>query len=249
MSGTESQFLPVDGEHHVTIEAGSDQFEQFIGKDGLLVATHPDGLVRISFSGEIIDVSAAFVVAFDPAQPSPGPNIGIYFGTETGNTEYIAEKIRVRLNDCNIAAFKDISKCSVAELLAHDVLLLGISTWNIGDIQYDWEEKLGELASQNYEGTKVGMFGLGDAAGYPDTFVDGLGILWEEIKEKGPELIGIWPITGYEFDASKGMHDDAHFLGVVIDEDGEPEKTDERLDRWVAQLRSELNLPEATEAA
>ena len=36
------------------------------------------------------------------------------------------------------------------------------------------------------------------------------------------------------------MFDENHFLGLVIDEDSEPEYTDERVDRWVEQIKREL---------
>ena len=134
----------------------------------------------------------------------------------------------------------------MTDLLKHDILILGNSTWNIGDIQFNWEDKLEEIAAQDYTGIKVAMFGLGDAAGYPDTFVDGLGILWGCMKDKGAALVGLWPTEGYDFDDSKGLTEDReNFLGLVLDEDNESMLTEERISEWVAQIRNELKLPEA----
>ncbi len=252
MSDSVDSFVAVDGKHFVTIDSGSHQFRQFIGVKGQLVSTRSDGMLKIRFpdQSDDLEVSVQSVVEYGAdASETQGLDIGIYFGTETGNTETIAEEIAKRLADCRVTACKDIVNCSVAEFLNHDVLLLGVSTWNIGDIQYNWEEKLGKIGAQDYPGIKVGIFGLGDAAGYPDTFVDDMGILWDEIKGKGAELIGVWPTAGYDFDESKGLYDDAHFLGVVIDDDGEQEKTPERIDQWVAQIRRELGLTPSTEAA
>lgn len=35
---------------------------------------------------------------------------------------------------------------SAAELHAYDVLLIGASTWDTGELQYDWANRLPELA-------------------------------------------------------------------------------------------------------
>lgn len=177
------------------------------------------------------------------------PSIGIFFGTEGGNTEAIAELIRDQLAEQNLISFKNISECETSDLLNHDVLLLGTSTWNIGDIQYDWEEKLEEISQLDLKGIKVGLFGVGDAEGYPDTFVDGMGILWDSMKESGPVLIGKWPTKDYTFDESKGLLDEDHFMGVVLDEDNESALTPERIETWVKQLLQELKQGESANSA
>ncbi|MEM1228520.1 MAG: flavodoxin [Planctomycetota bacterium] len=168
--------------------------------------------------------------------------IGIFYGSDTGNTERIAEMLVERLAPLECVC-TNIDECDVDDFLAHEVILFGVSTWNIGEIQCSWEDKLDELKTRDFSGKRVGLFGLGDSAGYPDTFVDGLGILWECVGTERPPLIGVWSKEGYIFDDSRGMFDDDHFLGLVIDEDSEPEYTDERLDRWVAQVKGELERP------
>ena len=250
---TTGNFTTVEGEHYVTVPPGNQNYPNLIGVRGRLAASGPDAMVRVLFDGhsEETELSAFDIIEYgsEVSEASAGINVGIYFGTETGNTETVAEPIRDLLSGCNVAAFKDIADCPVAEMLQHEVILLGVSTWNIGDIQYNWEEKLDEIEAQDYSGIRVGIFGLGDAAGYPDTFVDGMGILWDRIKEKGAELIGIWPTEGYEFDESRGLYDDSHFLGVVIDEDGEAELPPERIERWVVQLLAELGVTNSSAAA
>ena len=258
-------FIPVAGKHFVTVPAGNTSYPQLVGVRGQLVASkgevclvrfdEHDGASEISafdlveFGDGVLGTAAQEIASERPdSNPSgistaDGPRLGIYFGTETGNTEDIAERLRNKLSDCNVSGYSDIDDCPIGDLLNHDVILLGVSTWNIGDIQYSWEEKLDEIEAQDYSGIKVAIFGLGDAAGYPDTFVDGMGILWDRMKHKGAELIGVWPKEGYDFDASRGMFDDDHFLGLVIDEDGESQMTPERIDQWVEQLRHEIGLP------
>ena len=171
------------------------------------------------------------------------PKIGIFYGSDTGNTERIAEMISEGLPPLECAC-KNIDDSSVDEFMEFEVLLFGVSTWNIGEIQCSWEDLLEDLKTRDFSGKRVGLFGLGDSVGYPDTFVDGLGILWECVGKERPALIGTWSTEGYIFDDSRGMFDDDHFLGLVIDEDSEPEHTDERVERWLAQIKRELGTKE-----
>ncbi|MEW5195197.1 flavodoxin FldA, partial [Klebsiella oxytoca] len=50
------------------------------------------------------------------------------------------------------------------------------------------------------------------------------------------------------FEASKGLADDDHFVGLAIDEDRQPELTNERVEKWVKQISEELHLEEIKNA-
>jgi flavodoxin I len=91
----------------------------------------------------------------------------------------------------------------------------------------------------DYTGKKVTYVGVGDADGYPDTFVDAPGIIHERIKDKGAKFVGAWPTEGYNFEASKSVID-GKFLGLVIDEDNQKDLTDGRIEKWVAIIKSEF---------
>ncbi|MGS0729198.1 flavodoxin FldA, partial [Shewanella sp. 0m-11] len=47
-----------------------------------------------------------------------------------------------------------------------------------------------------------------------------------------------------DFEESKGLADDKHFVGLGIDEDRQPELTEERVDAWVKQIYEEMCLAE-----
>lgn len=70
-----------------------------------------------------------------------------------------------------------------------------------------------------------------------------MGTVKEIIESNGASIIGHWPTEGYHFEASKGLADDTHFIGLAIDEDRQPELTDERVQNWVKQISDELELP------
>ncbi|XNM72717.1 flavodoxin domain-containing protein [Escherichia coli] len=62
---------------------------------------------------------------------------GIFFGSDTGNTENIAKMIQKQLGK-DVADVHDIAKSSKEDLEAYDILLLGIPTWYYGEAQCDW---------------------------------------------------------------------------------------------------------------
>ena len=68
------------------------------------------------------------------------------------------------------------------------------------------------------------------------------------IEPNGATIVGHWPTAGYHFEASKGLADDDHFVGLAIDEDRQPELTAERVEKWVKQVSEELHLDEIKNA-
>ncbi|MCE1915220.1 flavodoxin FldA, partial [Enterobacter hormaechei] len=70
------------------------------------------------------------------------------------------------------------------------------------------------------------------------------GTIRDIIEPRGAIIVGHWPTEGYHFEASKGMADDNHFIGLAIDEDRQPELTDERVEAWVQQIKAEMSLSE-----
>ena len=161
--------------------------------------------------------------------------IGIFFGSTTGVTEEIANKISNNLEGAevyNISGNED-------KLNDFDVLILGTSTWGFGDLQDDWQGSLDELANLDLSGKKVAYFGTGDQSTFADTFIDGIGIINDEIEKTGALVIGQTSIDGYEFSGSKAVVD-GEFLGLAIDEVNQSELTDERVEKWISELKKVL---------
>ncbi|MFJ5426880.1 flavodoxin FldA, partial [Enterobacter sp. CER55] len=74
------------------------------------------------------------------------------------------------------------------------------------------------------------------------------GTIRDIIEPNGAVIVGHWPTAGYHFEASKGLADDDHFVGLAIDEDRQPELTAERVEKWVKQIREELHLDDILNA-
>lgn len=161
------------------------------------------------------------------------PSTLILFGSTLGDTERIAGKLAELIpNETRVAS---VASFQMERLMDFDRIILGTSTWGSGELQDDWQSAVDRLGSMNLAGKTVAIFGLGDACGYPDTFVDGLGALHEALAGTGAKRTGYWPTDGYVFDASRAVVDGC-FAGLVLDEANQAHLTGERLDRWVKEL-------------
>ncbi len=165
--------------------------------------------------------------------------IGLFFGTQTGKTETIAETIRDEFGS-GLVDIHDMSQVDVGDFDGYTKLIIACPTWNIGELQADWDGFFPELDEMDFKGKTVAYFGTGDQIGYADNFMDAVGILEAKISERGGKTIGMWPIEGYEFDESKAVKD-GKFVGLAIDEDNQPELTEQRIKTWVAQIKREFD--------
>ncbi|SHO55884.1 flavodoxin FldA [Vibrio quintilis] len=170
-------------------------------------------------------------------------SVGIFFGSDTGNTEAVAKMIQKQLGE-KLVHVQDIAKSSKEDIDNYDLLLLGIPTWYYGEAQCDWDDFFPELESIDFSTKLVAIFGCGDQEDYAEYFCDAMGTIRDIIEAKGATIIGHWPTDGYEFEASKALADDSHFVGLCIDEDRQPELTDERVTTWVKQIYEEMCLAE-----
>ncbi|ABD80984.1 flavodoxin [Saccharophagus degradans] len=168
--------------------------------------------------------------------------IGLIYGSDDGNTETIAFRIQARLGEENVDVL-DVSDVTQMDFASYDKLILGIPTWDFGQIQSDWEDFWDDVKEVGFEGKTVALFGLGDQFGYGDFFLDAMGMLHDVIVENGAKIVGHWPVEGYEFDASKALIEgEGLFVGLGIDEDQQPELSASRLNKWVSQISHEFNL-------
>lgn len=172
--------------------------------------------------------------------------IGLFYGSNSDNTKIVADMIQetfARYIPGLIDLF-DVATSGVEKMRAYENLIIGCPTWYIGQLQEDWEVSLPELKLLDLQGKRVALFGLGDQYGYPDTFVDAIGILGREFTEAGAELVGFTTVDGFAFDFSEGVEDGV-FLGLALDEDNQCELTPDRVSDWVQQLIAEFMLEEA----
>jgi flavodoxin I len=167
----------------------------------------------------------------------PGKKIGIFYGSSTGQTELIAEKLLQLLGEEN-AELVNVDAAAKNDLEKYPYLILGTPTWGIGEMQDDWEDFAEILEKTDLKGKKVALFGLGDQDTYPEHFADGVGMLYNKIKDK-TRIIGKWPRQGYHFHESEALRGNS-FVGLIIDQENQASKTNERLEKWVEILKKEF---------
>ena len=161
--------------------------------------------------------------------------IRIFYGSWTGNTAIVAKMIQAEFGEL-VESVRNIAAAKPHELCKTEALILGVSTWEYGQLQQNWEQYLPRLNELDLTGKVVALFGLGDAAGFSGEFVTGLGMLYRKVKEQGATIVGFWPSDDYEFTNSGALQGD-QFVGLVIDQENESHKTCARIKQWVEEIR------------
>jgi flavodoxin II len=168
--------------------------------------------------------------------------IGLFYGSTTGNTESVAELISEQIGFDRIHRI-DIAADGLESLSEYEHLILGIPTWDFGELQEDWADLWTLLENVDLKGKTCAVFGLGDQIGYGEWFLDAMGLLHDQVQEKGAIMVGYWPVEGYDFEASKALTEDGtQFVGLGIDEDCQRSETQERVSAWCQQVLKEFGM-------
>lgn len=159
----------------------------------------------------------------------------VVYGSTTGTCEAIAEKIACKLG-CEAINVQDLT-ANVVNINKN--LILGTSTWGAGELQDDWYDGLKVLQGTNLSGKVIALFGCGDSESYGDTFVGGIGELYNGIKDSGARFVGEVDCDGYTFIDSEALIN-GKFVGLPLDDVNEDDKTDIRIEKWIAEISPNL---------
>jgi flavodoxin I len=177
--------------------------------------------------------------------------IGIFFGSNTGNTRKVAKMIKKRFPEEGLFADPlNVNKASPELIASHDYLILGSPTLGEGrlpgletDCQNpSWAEFLPTLAGIDFSDKTVALYGLGDQEKYPDNFCDALGEIHAFLIARGAHVVGAWPTDGYDFIASKAELD-GQFVGLALDLDNQKMLLESRLESWLRLIAPDFGLP------
>lgn len=163
---------------------------------------------------------------------------GVFYGSTTGTTESVARMIANKLGISSGDVY-DVSKLTADVAGSYEALILGTSTWGDGELQDDWYDSIKVLKGMDLSGKTVALFGCGDSESYADTFCDGMGILFNELKDSGCRFIGAVLDADYTYYSSAAVTDGC-FVGLAIDDINESDKTEERITAWTETLKAEL---------
>ena len=139
--------------------------------------------------------------------------IHVIYGSTTGMTEAVAAKIADALGAQVFNVNADDADAFDAELL-----VLGSSTWGIGDLQDDWAARLDQVKG-SFSGKKVAVFGLGDSQGFADSFCVAAETIANAAKDAGAMLVG---------------------EVLKLDDTNESDQTDGKIAAWVQAVKAAI---------
>ncbi|MCI2424449.1 flavodoxin [Candidatus Acetothermia bacterium] len=114
----------------------------------------------------------------------------VVFGSTTGNTERLAGSVAEGLKEGAVkVTVKNVTQTKVEELGAYDCIILGSSTWGLGELQDDFVPFYEKLANVTLNGKKAAVFGTGDENTFPDNFCEAVDILAERLVKCGAVMI------------------------------------------------------------
>lgn len=169
--------------------------------------------------------------------------IAIFFGPLNGSVHRVAKLVASKIGTDKVDLIH-IAEASAADLDKYSRIIFGISTigkdtWTQKFDNNDWSKFFPVVADYNFTGKKVAIFGLGDHITYAYHFVDSMGLLGKAVKNQGGKTYGAVSTDGYTFQDSDAIVE-GQFIGLPVDEDFEPELTDERVTNWINALLKEF---------
>jgi len=167
--------------------------------------------------------------------------IGLFYGSSTCYTEIVAEKIRDFIG-ADLVTLHNVKDGTTESMQYYDLLIMGIPTWDFGELQEDWEAIWPMLPDLQLQGKIVALYGMGDQIGYSEWFLDALGMLHDLLQPMGVRFIGYWPTEGFEFISQKAVvPGGSQFVGLALDDVNQFEQTDERIEQWCEQILNEMS--------
>lgn len=171
--------------------------------------------------------------------------IGLFFGPEKGSVHRVAEKVKAALGEQSVEMIS-VNDAQPSDLEKFDQIIFGISTvgketWDSNYSNTDWSKFFPNISKVDFSGKTVALFGLGDHVTYSSYFANAMGMLAKDLLKNGATIVGKVDPSGYEFDDSEAIFD-GMFIGLPIDEDFEPELTDERIANWINILKPAFGL-------
>jgi flavodoxin I len=163
--------------------------------------------------------------------------IGLIYSFNTNKTSQAARKIGEEFGP----QVEQVNAETITEkkFLSYNNLILGVPTWFDGELPNYWDEFIPAMEDLDLTGKTVAIFGNGNQKGYPENFVDGVGIMADLIESRGARLIGFTPVKGYAFESSRALRSD-QFAGLALDFENQAPQINAKIKNWVEQLRKEF---------
>jgi flavodoxin I len=164
--------------------------------------------------------------------------IGLVYSFNTNKTSQAARKIGEEFETGQLDHV-NAESITEKEFLSFENLILGVPTWFDGELPNYWDEFVPALEDLDLNGKSVAIFGNGNQKGYPENFVDGVGIMADLVESRGARLVGLTPVQGYKFESSRALRGDK-FSGLALDFENQGNQINSRIKKWAEQLKGEF---------
>ncbi|MCM1021846.1 MAG: flavodoxin [Muribaculum sp.] len=161
---------------------------------------------------------------------------GIFYGSNTGVTAEVAAEIAKKLG-VETSDVHDVAKTSPDAVGNYRTLVLGSSTWGVGELQDDWYDFIDGLEILDLNDKKIALFGCGDET-MTDTFCAAVGELYRRLKGTGAKFIGEYPADVYDFNESPAFVDGV-YVGLLLDNINKEELSADRIAGWIEQIKKQ----------
>lgn len=163
--------------------------------------------------------------------------IGIFYSFRSVKTAQQIKKI-TKLLDSEVETV-DVDIATTGDFMKFSNYILAVPTWFDGELPSYWDEFLPSIEDEDLTGKRFAIFGGGDQKGYPENFVDGIGLMADFLEERGGTIMGLTSTEGYEFESSVAQRGD-QFAGLALDIENQAALSNERIEKWVDSLKNEF---------
>lgn len=164
--------------------------------------------------------------------------IGLFYSFNSNKTSLIAKKILSHFDKEGIEEV-DAEVVSEKKFQSFDNIIMGCPTWFDGELPGYWDEFVPAIEDMNLKGKKIAIFGNGDQKGYPENFIDALGLMATILEKQGAKIVGFTSTEGYSFESSKAQRG-SDFCGLAIDFENQAKLNTKRVEDWCEQLKKEF---------
>ena len=164
--------------------------------------------------------------------------IGLIYSFNTNKTSLAAKKIGEEFGDAVVHV--NAETLTEKEFLSYKNIILGVPTWFDGELPNYWDEFQPALEDLNLKGKTIAIFGNGNQKGYPENFLDAVGIMADLVENRGAKLVGLTSAKGYEFESSRALRGDA-FAGLALDFENQGNQINNKIKKWAEQLKKEFS--------
>jgi flavodoxin I len=163
--------------------------------------------------------------------------IGLFYSFNTNKTSRAARKIGEEFGDDVVHV--NAETLTEQEFMSYNNMILGVPTWFDGELPNYWDEFVPALEDLDLRGKTVAIFGNGNQKGYPENFIDGVGIMANLLESRGAHLVGLTSAKDFVFESSKALRGEM-FSGLALDFENQASQINQRIKKWVEQLKNEF---------